>query len=74
MPTAINGSIYLTITDRTNLKLLSKGLTDKEIAAHRERSLQTIKNEVHDLRLKFNAQNRLELVLNALRTGQLVLD
>lgn len=66
--------IYLTPADKVNLKCLGWGFTDKEIAAYRELSIRTIKNEMEHLRLKYNAQNRLQVVLSAIKSGHLVLD
>lgn len=73
MPTAINGSIYLTTIDRANLKLLGHGLSDKEIAVQRGVSYQTVKNEMDGLRKKFNATGRLQLALNAVKLGHIIL-
>lgn len=73
MPTVLNGSIYLTQADRANLKLLGYGLSDKEIALQRGVSYQTVKNEMDGLRKKFNAASRLQLALNAVRLGHIIL-
>lgn len=71
MPTVLNGSIYLTPTDRANLKCLGWGFSDKQIAAHRGVTRDTVKQQMHELRAKFNVENRVQLVLNALKLGYL---
>ncbi|HEV2740349.1 MAG TPA: LuxR C-terminal-related transcriptional regulator [Candidatus Elarobacter sp.] len=59
----------LTDNQRTILTMVAQGKTYKEIASQLGRSWKTVNNSVEQLRSKFGAGSRAELVAEALRRG-----
>lgn len=55
--------------EREILKLLARGLSNKEIASHLNLSLPTVKFYIRRLRGKLGVRNRAELILQARRLG-----
>ncbi len=53
----------LTASEQKVLSLLVQGLSNKEIALHCSRSLRTIEHQVSSVLAKFNASNRMEVLL-----------
>ena len=61
--------IYLTSREIEVVRLLVRGKSNAEIAAHLGIQLQTVKNMLSALYAKLGVSTRLQLVLLALRTG-----
>jgi len=73
---SLHGTVSPALTDnqRTILTMVAQGKTYKEIGAQLGRSWKTVNNSVEQIRSKFGAGSRAELVAEALRRGIIDLD
>jgi DNA-binding NarL/FixJ family response regulator len=59
----------LTGRERDVLRLVAKGMSTREVAAHLAYSERTIKNVIQDLTVRLNVRNRTQAVAYAVRNG-----
>jgi NarL family two-component system response regulator LiaR len=73
-PINLEAGEKLTVREMQILKLASRGLSNKDIAAELDLSLRTVKSYFTDIFSKLDVSNRTEAVITALRSGFLVID
>jgi DNA-binding NarL/FixJ family response regulator len=73
-PWSLDASDKLTNRELEILRLLAKGISNKDIALRMGLSLRTVKGYVGDLFLKLNVASRTEAVIVSLRKGILTLE
>lgn len=73
-PITLNTGVKLTGRELDLLKLLAKGLTNKDIACEAGLSLRGVKAHLVNIFAKLNAKSRTEALLVSLRMGILTLD
>lgn len=67
----LNKKITLTSREREVLSLVSVGLSSKEVAVKLLIKKRTIDKHINNICLKFNAQNRTEAVVIAIKNKQI---
>jgi len=73
-PLNLNTGEKLTAREIEVLKLLAKGISNKDIAFRLNLNMRTVKSYLAELFLKLNAASRTEVVIIGLRKGILTLD
>jgi len=73
-PLSLNTGEKLTPREIEVLKLLAKGISNKDIAFRLNLNMRTVKSYLAELFLKLNAASRTEVVIIGLRKGILTLD
>ena len=73
-PLSLNTGEKLTPRENEVLKLLAKGISNKDIAFRLNLNMRTVKSYLAELFLKLNAASRTEVVIIGLRKGILTLD
>jgi two-component system, NarL family, response regulator LiaR len=73
-PLSLNTGEKLTSREIEVLKLLAKGISNKDIAFRLNLNMRTVKSYLAELFLKLNAASRTEVVIIGLRKGILTLD
>jgi DNA-binding CsgD family transcriptional regulator len=62
-------SAKLTYAELKTLKAYGRGLTAAQIAAETGQGLRTVQTHLLNIRIKFNARNRIEMVVIAAKKG-----
>ena len=73
-PLPLDGGEKITPREQELLRMIAKGMSNKNIAQYLNLSLQTIKVYLAEIFSKFNVNNRTEAVITALRIGILKLE
>lgn len=63
-----------TLTQKTTLRLIAKGYTDKEIASHRGLTMRGSEDVVFRMLKRYGFTSRVQLVVLALREGWITYD